>query len=209
MLSYDDIAAHFTRDDGTFHFARWRRPIAPVVFGAAEEMLPVIKGAMEAVAVIAGHQMAETDPEMGANLMWFFVPEWAALRDVPDLARMIPDLAPLLDRLEAANANQYRAFRFEEDGAIRAGFSFVRLDAAMQLTPADALALSQAVQMALLWSERAFSERPMLLSGEDGQIMVRPEICALLSAAYAPAIPAAATDPALAYRLAARVGQGA
>ena len=86
---------------------------------------------MEAVAVLAGHQMAETDPELGANLMIFFFREWEELLDVPDLGRLIPELAPLVARLRAADATQYRAFRFDDQGAIQAAFVFLRMNDAM------------------------------------------------------------------------------
>mgnify|MGYP004073646829 CR=1 FL=1 len=69
--------------------------------------------------------MAETDPELGANAMVFFFRDWEELRDVPDLDRLIPDLGDLLGRLKAADANQYRIFRFEASGAIKAVFVFL------------------------------------------------------------------------------------
>src|SRR6056300_1093118 len=106
----DEITPLFTRADGQFLFARWGRPIAPVVFGTEEGTLGVIKGAFEAVCALAGHEMAETDPELGANLMVFFLRDWAELPAVPNLDRLIPDLGPLVARLAAADANQYRAF---------------------------------------------------------------------------------------------------
>jgi len=68
-----DISSFFTRGDGTYAFARWGRPIAPVVFGVDDATLAVFKGAIEAVATLANHTMAETDPELGANLMVFSV----------------------------------------------------------------------------------------------------------------------------------------
>ena len=63
-LTPDQIEALFTRSDGTYAFARWGRPIAPIVFGVTDEALSVIKGAWEAVAMLAGHTMAETDPQL-------------------------------------------------------------------------------------------------------------------------------------------------
>ncbi|MEL7181186.1 MAG: hypothetical protein AAFN63_15255, partial [Pseudomonadota bacterium] len=67
-----DAEQLFTRADGSYVFARWGRPIVPVVFGVDEASLAVFKGAIEAVVTLAAHQMAETDPELGANLMIFF-----------------------------------------------------------------------------------------------------------------------------------------
>ena len=115
-LTPEDITALFTRSDGSYLFARWGRPIAPIVFGVEDATLQVVKGACEAVVALAGHKMAETDPELGANLMFFFFRDWAELLDVPDLGRMIEGLTPLVDRLQAADANQYRVFRFDADG---------------------------------------------------------------------------------------------
>ena len=209
MLSHDEITRLFTRADGEFLFARWQRPIAPVVFGVDEASLPVLKGGIEAIVTLAGHKMAETDPELGANLMMFFVAEWDELRHVPDLDRLVPGMEEILHRLEETEANQYRVFRFEENGAIRAAFAFIRLDEHMRDVPAETLALSQAVQLALLWSDRAFDGAPPLILGPEGTVMLKPEIGALIRAAYDPAIPAMARDPALAYRLAARVDRPA
>ena len=62
MMDAKEIEALFTRSEGQFAFARWGRPIAPVVFGVTDETLAVIKGALEAVMALSGHKMAETDP---------------------------------------------------------------------------------------------------------------------------------------------------
>lgn len=67
----EEVRALFTRTDGQYLFARWGRPIVPVVFGVEDASLAVFKGAIEAVVTLAGHRMAETDPELGANLMLF------------------------------------------------------------------------------------------------------------------------------------------
>jgi hypothetical protein len=208
-LTAPEIEALFTRADGSFLCARWGRPIAPVVFGVEEATLATVKGAAEAVTALAGHAMAETDPELGANLMVFFLRDWQDLAGVPDLDRLIPDLGPLLGRLEAAGANQYRVFRFDEGGAIRACFAFVRMDAHLTEVPAETLALSQMVQAILLWSDTAFTDRSALARTEGGHTILRPDIAALIRAAYDPVLPAAATDPAHALRLEARLPRGA
>jgi len=200
-----EIEAHFTRSDGQYLFARWGRPIVPVVFGVEEETLRVVKGAIEAVVTLAGHRMAETDPELGANLMVFFCRDWAELPQVPNLDRMIPDLAPLCARLEAAGANQYRIFRFDAQGTIRAAFVFLRMDADLASVPAEVLALNQAVQVILLWSDRAFTDvSPLARAGEA--VVLRPEIGALIRAGYDPVLPGMERDTTHALRLAARVG---
>ncbi|MGY6696070.1 MAG: hypothetical protein ACXIUW_08615 [Roseinatronobacter sp.] len=203
-MQADDIEALFTRSDGSYLCARWGRPIAPVIFGITEETLRVFKGAIEAVVVLAQHQMAETDPELGANLMVFVFRDWRELLDVPNLDRLIDGLAPLVVRLQAADANQYRIFRFDDATAIKAAFVFIRMDDALSDIPADTLALSQAVQVILLWSDTAFTDRSALVqSGET--IILRPEISAVIRAAYDPVLPPVATDPAHALRLAARI----
>ena len=200
-----DIEAHFTRSDGSFLFARWGRPLSPIVFGVADETLSVVKGAFEAVCALSGHKMAETDPELGANVMVFFFRDWAELPEVPDLDRMIPDLKPLVERLEKADANQYRIFRFDEDGAIKACFIFLRMDKNLSAVPADTLALSQVVQSMLLWSDTAFKDRSPLGQVENGAVILRPDIAGLLRAAYDPILPSMAQDPSHALRLFARL----
>jgi hypothetical protein len=199
-----EIEALFTRADGQYLFARWGRPIVPVVFGVTDATLSVVKGAVEAVVALAGHELAETDAELGANLMAFFFTDWAELRAVPRLGEMIPDLEALTYRLEAAGANQYRSFRFDAGGAIKAAFVFVRMDAALTEVPADVLALNQAVQVILLWSDVAFRDRsPLAKAGEV--LVLRPEIGAVIRAGYDPVMPKVARDASHALRLAARI----
>ena len=204
-MSPDDVEALFTRSDGGYVFARWGRPLAPVVFGVDDATLAVMKDALSALAALSGAGLAETDPELGVNVMMFFVRDWEELRGVPDLDRLIPNLGPLLDRLEAGGANQYRIFRFDAAGAIRANFAFLRLDAEMSAVPARTVALTQAAQTILLWSDTAFTDRSPLAETPEGAILLRPEIGRLVRAAYDPVLPAAADDPSHALRLAARV----
>ena len=203
-MTPEEIESLFTRPDGRFVFARWGRPIAPTVFGVADETLPVVKGAFEAVMALAGHKMAETDPELGSNCMMFFLCDWDELLAVPDLGRLLPDLPALVGRLKAGGASQYRVVRVDEEGAIRAAFVFLHMDGPLASMPADTLALSQVAQIALLWSETAFRDRsPLALAGETA--ILRPEIAGLIRAAYDPVLPAAAQDPAHALRLFARL----
>lgn len=208
-MTPDQIEAHFTRPDGRFGFARWGRPIVPVVFGVEEATLQTVKGAIEAVVTLAGHKMAETDPELGANLMMFFFREWDELLDVPNLDKMVPDLPALVARLKAAEASQYRGFRFDDQGAIQACFSFVRLAGGMEKLPAETVALSQAVFAMLSWSDAAFaSQSPLAVLPDSGETVLRPEIGALIAAAYDPVLPGAATDASHALRLFARMQGG-
>jgi hypothetical protein len=201
----ESVAALFTRSDGTYLFARWGRPIVPVVFGVENATLGVIKGALQAVVALAGHEMDEVDAELGANLMVFFCKDWDELRGVPNLDRLVPDLAGLCDRLQAADANQYRIFRFDAAGAIKAAFVFLRMDAHLNAVPAETLALSQAVQVIVLWSDMAFRETSPL-GMLNGVAVLRPEIAGVIRAGYDPLLPVMSQDASHALRLAARVG---
>lgn len=204
-MTADEIEALFTRSDGSYFCARWGRPLSPVVFGVEESTLGVVKGAFEALCALCGHHMAETDPELGANLMVFFCRDWQDLMGVPNLDRLVDGLSPLVARLKQAGANQYRVFRFDEAGAIRACFVFLRMDDEISAVPAETLALSQAVQSMLVWSDRAFSVRSALGQLENGGVVLRPDIAGVLRAAYDPVMPACAQDPSHALRLAARI----
>ena len=206
-MTPDQITALFTRRDGDFLCARWGRPIVPVVFGVEDATLATVKGAIEAVIAHAGHRMSETDVELGANLMVFFFRDWAELPQVPNLDRLIPDLAPLCDRLAAQGANQYRAFRYDAEGTIRAAFVFLRMDRHLQALPAADLALAQAAQVMLSWGEDAFAAVSPLARDGD-RVILRPAIASLIRAAYDPVLPPVARDATHALRLLARLGQG-
>lgn len=203
-MTADEIEALFRRESGVYAFARWGRPLAPVVFGVGDQTLATVKGAIEAVCQLAGNEVTETDPELGANFMWFFFSDWSELPEVPGLDSLILELGPLVERLEAADANQYRVFRFDEAGAIQACFVFLRMDAHLSKVPAETLALSHVVQSFLLWSDLAFRDRsPLAVAGEA--TVLRPDIAGVIRAAYDPVMPVAATDASHALRLAARV----
>lgn len=198
------IEALFTHTSGEYLFARWGRAIVPVVFGTDDATLQTVKGAIEAVTLLAGHHMAEHDPELGVNLMVFFFTDWDELLAVPDLGRLIDNLAPSVARLKAADANQYRTFRFDPEGAIKAAFVFVRMDAQMAQLPAADIALLQAVRVILLWSDAAFKERSPLVRAGDTAVL-DPDIAALIAAGYDRILPAVAQDSSHALRLFARL----
>lgn len=205
-MSPDAVEALFTRADGQFLFARWGRPIVPVVFGVEDATVSVFKGAIEAVVALADHKMAEHDPELGANLMVFFLREWEELLTTPNLDRLLPDLAETVTRLQGAQANQYRSFRFDEDGGIKAAFVFIRMDDAMAEASAETVALSQIVQTILLWSDTAFlGTSPLAIVKDDGVAVLKPDIADVIRAGYDPVLPVAATDASLALRLSARI----
>ncbi len=204
-MTATEVAELFTRSTGDYLFARWGRPIVPVVFGVDGATLAIIKGAIEAVVALAGHRMAETDPEQGANLMVFFVGDWQELLDVPGLDRLVEGLGPLVARLEGEGANQYRHFRFEEGGAIRACIAFLRLDESLAALAAETVALGLAAQTVLAWSDTACRARSVLARAGTA-VILRPEIAEVIRAAYDPVLPDAARDASHALRLVARIG---
>lgn len=206
-MTPEEIEVLFTRD-GAYGFARWARPIAPVIFGVDDATLGVVKGALEAVATLAGREIAETDPELGSNLMIFFLRDWDELLAVPDLGRMIPDLAPTVARLKDADANRYRTFRYDETGAIKAAFVFLAMRGGLETLPAETVALSEAVESVLGWGDAAFAQAsPLALHPETGAAILRPEIARLIEVAYDPVLPDVADDPSHALRLFARMGR--
>lgn len=205
-MTPEDLTAYFTRSDDRYFFARWGRPIAPVVFGVEDTTLATVKGAIEAVVTLADHQMEETDPELGANLLVFFVRAWQELLDTPGVGKLVPDLIPLVDTLRARQANQYRIFRFDETGAIKAAFVFLKIDEALAQVPADTLALSEAAQTILLWSDTAFKKSGPLAQLPDNKgAVLKPEIADIIRVAYDPVMPGFADDPSHALRLHARL----
>ena len=205
LFTVTEIEELFTRTDGNYVFSRWGRPISPVVFGVLDETLGVVKTAIEVVCSTCGHPTDELDPELGSNLMVFFFREWDELRAVPELDQLIPKLGNVVDRLQVVAANQYRAFRFDDVGAIQACFVFLRVDEALEQLSADSLALAQVVQAMLLWSPTAFRNKSPLAVLENGTTVLRPEIAAVLRAAYDPTMPARANDPSHALRMEARI----
>lgn len=200
-----EIQRFFTRHDGDYLFARWGRPVVPIVFGVDDATLAVVKGAIEAVVSMAGHSMSDTDPELGGNFLWFFFRDWGELLETPDLDKLVPDLLPLVTRLQNEGANRYRLYRFDEGGAIKAVFTFLKMDDDLSEIPAEDLALAEAALGTLLWAEEAFTATgPLGQMGE--QIVLRPDVAAVIRAAYDPTMPDVASDASHALRLAARVG---
>lgn len=202
------IAALFTRSDGTFRFRRWARPLVPVVFGTDAAGEAIVAEALRAVAGLGGLPLADSDPDLGANLPVFFCANWADLAAAPGLDRLVPDLDRLLSVLAASGANQYRIFSFAPDGAIRLCLVLLRYDADLQRVSAQALAVSQAVQALLLWSDTAFTAvSPVAVLQPAGRAVVKPWHADLLRAAYDPTLPDTADDPGFALRLQARMAR--
>ncbi len=190
-----EVESLFTHPEG-YRFARWGRPIVPVVFGVDDATLGIVKGAVEAVVAASGHKMAEHDPELGANLIVFFFRDWAELADVPNLDRMVPDVAQFAKRQAKVSSNVARFFRFDDQGAIKFSVLFLRIDDSLTDAPASVLMLDQAARTMATFNPEA------VMMSEGG---VKGEIGALLRAAYDPVMPATATDKSHALRLAARL----
>lgn len=191
MFDPDKIAGMFTRD-GRYLCARWGRPIAPVIFGLSEETLTIFSAVTRAALIHARHPVVETDPEMGANMMGFFVRDWDELAAFPDLEHLTGQ-GDLPQRLKAQGADQYRIFRFDTDGGIRACMSFVNMGGALaQAHPAQ---LAETLVM-----------RGLLTFALD--VVPSPGLAELIRAAYDPVMPVAASDASHALRLAARMQAG-
>ncbi len=187
-MTPEEVESYFTRNDGTFLFARWGRPVAPVVFGLDDNSLAILKGAIEAVMSLTNQQMSETDPELGSNFMFFFFNNWLELIEVPNLDKLVPNMSTLVEQLIEAEANQYRIFRFDNAGAIRACFVFIKIDENIMQVPAQTLMLSQVVQSVLL-----------------NHTLLKPSVSTLIRVAYDPTLPDASNDKSMALRLSARV----
>ena len=204
-MTPEQTAQYFSDDNGTFRFARWQRPLAPVVFGTDDATLDQIKAAIQEVAGLCDLSLSDVDPEFGANFLVFFCSDWSELDDVPDLDAVIPDLRALIQRLSDAGANQYRLMRHDEAGAICLSVNLIRMNNALAGTSARDLALSFTAKSLLLWGTQAFAATdPVAKVSQSGVTIVTPEIAALLRSAYDPRIPVASDDPSLALRLAAR-----
>jgi hypothetical protein len=200
-----DVERFFSRSDDSYFFARWGRPIAPI----EDQSIATLKGAIEVTCAMVGHPIAETDPELGTNLMFFFIRDWDELLAVPDLDRIMPNLNDLVGRLQAAASQQYRSFRFDDQGAIKACFVFVRMDKELSKMSADALFLMQVVQSFLVWSDRAFQYQSPLAIAQNGHTVLRAEVADVIRAAYDPVLPVMAQDASHALRLFARLPKDA
>lgn len=200
-------------DGEGFKFARWGCPIAPAVIGLDEAGGRLFGEAVRAIAEVAEHPMEDLDPEMGANFLIYVMRDWADAARAPNLPNFLPALPDLIERLNAAEANRYRVFAFDDQGAIRAAITLLRYDDQMRAAPVDYIALSEASLGMLVYDEAGVAgDRPVVMTEvEDGdaRAVLSPWHARLLRAAYDPTIPAGSKDPALALRLAARLGFGA
>ncbi|MBR9862284.1 MAG: hypothetical protein GYB24_02475 [Rhodobacteraceae bacterium] len=195
----------FTASDTTYRFARWGRPLAPVVFGVGDESLPHLKEAIAQTVGITGGVLAETDPELGANFMWFFCRNWSELAAVPNLDKLLPNFQRLMASLEEQGASRYRSFGFDREGAVQLCIVLIRVDAATEAMSLQTLGTSETFQSLLTWGEGAFAdESPIAIIKSNNMCIVKPEYAAIVRAAYDPMMPAATEDPSHALRLSAR-----
>lgn len=196
-----------------FKFARWGGPIAPTVIGLDEGGARLFGEAIRLVAGIAGREVEDIDPEMGANFLVYVMQDWAHAARAPNLPNFLPDLPALIERLTAANANRYRVFAFDDQGAIRAAITLLRYDEQMRAAPVDYIALTEAALGMLVYDEAGVAEdRPVVMARfdeDEPRAMLSPWHAQLLRAAYDPRIPAGSKDPSLALRLAARIAVAA
>ncbi len=206
-LSAAKIEGMFT-NEGRYIFARWNRPIAPVVFGTDDESLAVFKDAFATVASLGDMRLAETDPELGANFLVFICSDWSEIKQVPNLERLLANIDDLVTELDRSGANQYRSFAFDPEGAIKLCVLLLKYDDDMAQLSAQALATGQMAQAMLLWSPSAFLEKsPIGIIDANNMAIVRPEIAALIRSAYDPTLPDTAGETSHALRLEARVTQ--
>ncbi|MEM0988096.1 MAG: hypothetical protein AAGK00_04400 [Pseudomonadota bacterium] len=205
MPDPDWVTRQFTRSDGSFRFARWARPLAPVIVGTDDQGCKIFEDGIRHVATVAGAEAGELDPDLGANFMVFLVNEWHELEQAPNLVRLLPNLADLIENLTTHGANQYRVFNFDPEGALRLCISLIRYDDQMQSISAQTLAVNIAFQGMLLWSDQAFRDESPFGVTNDGVCLIKPAYARLLQAAYDPVLPSVGNDPAFALRLAARM----
>ncbi len=205
-IDADWVSTLFTQKDG-YRFARWGRPIVPVVFGVDDETLPPLKDGIAQTVGVTGGVIAETDPELGANFMWFFCQNWDELKSIPNLEKLFPDFNDTVDHLQKTGANQYRRFAFDNDGGIQLCVVLLRMDDALAQMSIQTLATSETLQALLVWGDQAFAEvSPIAIVKENGICIVKPEFAAVVRAAYADMMPVAADDASHGLRLAARAG---
>lgn len=200
------VATLFTRsgaaEAGGFRFARWGRALAPAVFGTDEQGQAIMTAGFEEAAEIAGVEIVDDDPDFEKNLLVFFCSDWSELAQTPGLGRLIPDLEALIAKLAEAGANQYRIFSFDAQGGIQLAIVLLRYDADLSSVSPQALALNQATQTLLLWSDAAFAAESPTALESSGRGVLKPWYAALLKAAYAEDVPVASAESSAAETIA-------
>ena len=204
-MSELNISKLFVRD-GKYKFARWNKPISPVVFGVDDTSLTAIRAAFASVVSLTPLFLADFDTELGANFLVFFCKEWNELNGVPNLNKLIPDLPTLLLTLDENGANQYRTFFFTVEGAINVSVLLLKYDNDLASVSVQTLATSQMLQSILLWSPDAFKdESPIAIVKMNNMCVIKPFFASLVRAAYDEILPDCSEDSAHALRLHSRL----
>ena len=207
-LTAEKIETLFTHPDGVFRFARWNRPIAPIVFGVDDVTLGHLKSAIVTTVGVTGMNIVETDPELGANFMWFFCQDWDEILAVPDLEGLIPDLKNIIARLQNTTTKTFRIFNFDTDGSIKLCVQLIKVADETAEMSIQTLATGETYQCLALFSPHAFlEESPIAVIAENGLCIPKPEYAALIRAAYDPVLPVAVKEPTHSLRLAARANK--
>lgn len=188
-----------------FRCARWARPIAPVVFGVDDASLSLLKAAITRTVALTGHSIAETDPELGVNFLWFFGKDWQEIGALEGLTDLIPQFSSRIEALKASNASHYRYQAHDAKGGIKMTTLLLNMSGPLGKQSIDEIGVGQTLLSLLSWQNAAFKEQtPLGVGKESGMVIVKPPVAALVRAAYDPALPVASDDPAHAYRLYAR-----
>ena len=204
-LSLKEIETLFTGSDGVFRFARWNRPIVPIIFGVDDETLVHLKTSIVTTIGITGNKIEETNPELGANLMWFFCKEWEEILSVPDLKKLIPNLNDIVKKLQTTSTKSYRIFAFDNEGGIKMCVQLIKVSDETAEMSIQALATGETFQCLVLFSSKAFiDESPIAQISQNNLCVPKPEYAALVRAAYDPVLPVSSQDKSHALRLFAR-----
>lgn len=186
-----------------FRFARWGRPLAPVVLGLDEESAEAARAAVVEAAEAAGVGAVDEDPDLEANFLICVCEKWSQLKSISGLDRLIPDLERLLTLLSAVGANQYRIFRVAPEEGISFAVTLVRFDESVAGLSAQAIGATQAAHGLLMWSDEAFAEDAPVAINRSGRGVIKTFHAKLLKAAYGEDAPSTSEDPNLADQLAA------
>jgi hypothetical protein len=205
-MTPDEIRTYFSTPNQGYFFARWNRPIVPVVFGDHCLEPDLLKAALGRLGELTGQPVDLAAPASSMNYGTLVVRDWRDLTDMPGVPRLMPNLAKLAAQLEAEGANQYRVFQRDWRGGIKRCFAAIRTGTGRfaDLTP-ESMALRQVTLSFLQWSIPGIVKVGLVGPGPDGRDDLKPQTAALLKAAYDPALPTSSKDPRHAEALAARM----
>lgn len=204
-LELKEIETLFTDNEGVFKFSRWNRPIVPIVFGVDDETLVHLKTAIVTTVGVTGNKIEETDPELGANFMWFFCQDWDEILSIPDLKKLIPNIRDIVGKLESSSSKSYRIFAFDSMGGIKMCVQLIKVVEETAEMSIQALATGETFQCLLLFSRNAFiDESPIAQISKNNLCVPKPKYAALVRAAYDQVLPVATQEKSHSLRLLAR-----